>query len=312
MIENKIQININLAPMTTFKIGGPARYFVIIENKEELVDAFAWANKNNIKCSILGGGSNLLVNDRGVDALVMKIKTKGIFSKGDLIEAAAGEDLAKLISFATSNSLTGLEWAAGIPGTVGGAIRGNAGAFGSSISEAIEWVESYNLSASEFQKFNQRACRFDYRQSIFNNNNLIIWSGVFKFKPGKKQEIKKEIENNIKYRNIKQPKLPSAGSVFKNVTYENILENNPGLAELADKDRVVKGNKVGSGWIIDQAGLKGKKIGGAKVSLEHGNFIVNTGNASAEDVIMLISFIKQQVRNKLNIQLNEEIEYFGY
>jgi UDP-N-acetylmuramate dehydrogenase len=312
MIESKIRSNVILAPMTTFRIGGPARYFVIIENKEELIEAFAWSKKNNIKNLLIGGGSNVLINDRGIDALVIKIQNKNMALKGERIEAAAGEDLNKLVLFATANSMSGFEWAAGIPGTVGGAIRGNAGAFGHSISGNIELVEVLNLLTMNFENYSQRECWFEYRHSIFSNKNLLIWSGLFKLKYGDPVLIKKEIEQNLKHRNVKQPKLPSAGSIFKNIDIEILKSNNIGLYEKAAREGMIKGNKLAAGWIIDQLELKGKKIGGAKVSLEHGNFIINTGNATSEDVIILISFIKQQVRTKLNIQLTEEIEYFGF
>jgi UDP-N-acetylmuramate dehydrogenase len=311
MIEDKIQSMVSLAPLTTFKIGGPARFFLIIDKKEELPAAFAWAKKNNIKVLILGGGSNVLVNDRGVDALVLKVKNKGLVLKDGKVEAAAGEDLAKLVNLSQANNLSGLEWAAGIPGTIGGAIRGNAGAYGSSISESIFSVEVFNLLNLNFEIYSPGNCRFSYRQSIFSNKNLFIWSAIIELKAGEAGEINDKMKKNITDRSTKLPKLPSAGSVFKNIDYEILLENNGSLAKLAQESNIVKGNKVGAGWLIDQLDLKGKKIGGAKVSLEHGNFIVNTGNATTEDVIMLISFIKQQVRTKLNVQLYEEIEYFG-
>jgi UDP-N-acetylmuramate dehydrogenase len=312
MIEKKILSNVNLAPMTTFKIGGPARYFVIVEKKEELIEALAWSKKNSIKNIFLGGGSNVLANDRGIDALVIKIQNKNIVLKGERIEAAAGEDLNKLVLFATANSMSGFEWAAGIPGTVGGAIRGNAGAFGHSISENIELIEVLNLLTMDFENYSQRECWFEYRQSIFSNKNLLIWSSLFKLKRGNVVFIKNEIEQNLKHRSNKQPKLPSAGSIFKNMDIGIVKGNNIGLYEKAAREGMIKGDKLAAGWIIDQLELKGKKIGGAKVSLEHGNFIINTGNATSEDVIILISFIKQQVRTKFNIQLTEEIEYFGF
>lgn len=311
MIEKKIQTMVNLAPLATFKIGGPARFFLEIEKREELPEAFAWAKKNEVKVLILGGGSNVLINDRGIDGLVLKIKNKGIEIKESKILAAAGEDLSKLVNFSFINSLAGLEWAAGIPGTVGGAIRGNAGAYGGSISESIDSVEVFNFFSAKFEKYNRQDCRFGYRQSIFGNKNLLIWSGLFDLAPGASQDINEKIINIIKDRNGKLPKLPSAGSVFKNIDFDFLFDNNTVLAQLAKKEEAVRGDKVGAGWIINQLDLKGKAIGGAKVSLEHANHIVNTGNATAEDVIMLISFIKQQVRTKLNIQLYEEIEYFG-
>ncbi|MFA4941773.1 MAG: UDP-N-acetylmuramate dehydrogenase, partial [Patescibacteria group bacterium] len=226
----------------------------------------------------------------------------------------AGAILARAMRLAVGEDLSGLEWSAGIPrATIGGAVRGNAGAFGSSISEIIETTEVFNIKKQKFELFSNKDCRFVYRGSIFKEDgNYLIWKAILKFQKGNKRQIEKEVAKCLESRQGKQPKLPSAGSIFKNLNFKDLKESNTNLAGLAVESGAVKDDKVSAGWIIELIGLKGKKIGGAKVSLEHANFIVNTSHATAEDIIMLISYIKQQVRTRFNVQLQEEIQYLGF
>jgi len=316
MIESEIKQNIPLAPLTTFKIGGPAKFFVEVGTKDELVEALSWAKRNKQLFFILAGGSNVLINDKGIDGLVIKIKNNNIAIRGERVECGAGANLIRTVRLASSNSLTGLEWAIGIPGTVGGAVRGNAGAFGSSISQLVETVEVFNVKKKKFVQFSNKDCQFDYRGSIFKEGDIedsgLIWQIVFKLQKGNADIIRKLIDKYLRYREQTQPKLPSAGCVFKNVAIANLRQINANLANEAQEVGVVKGDKIAAGWVIEKCGLKGKTIGGAKISLEHANFIVNTGKATAEDVVMLISFIKQQVRDKFGLQLQEEIQYLGF
>ncbi len=313
MIESKIKQNIPLAPLTTFKIGGPAKFFVEVKTKDELIRALDWAKKNKEPFVILAGGSNVLINDKGVDGLAIKICHKDIVVRAERIECGAGANLIKAVRLAMSNSLTGIEWAIGIPGTVGGAVRGNAGAYGHCIQEFAETAEIFNIKKKKFVQFSNKDCQFAYKESMFRqSNDLLIWQIILKLRKGNVDDINELIDKYLKHREQTQPKLPSAGCAFKNATLANLRECNANLANEAEEAGVVKGGKVGAGWLIEKAGLKGKHIGGAKVSLEHANFIVNTGKATAEDVAMLISFIKQQIRTKLGVQLQEEIQYFGF
>lgn len=316
MFDSKIQQNIPLAPMTTFKIGGPAKYFVEIKTKEELAAAFDWACENKEPVFILAGGSNVLINDKGVDGLVIKMRNDGIAVKGARLECGAGACLMAAARAAISENLTGLEWAVGIPGTVGGAVIGNAGAFGRSISESVEMTEVFNVKKKRFEQFSNKDCLFSYRESIFKNKNRenlkLIWQVILKLQKGEQGVIGGLANQYLEYRRKTQPKLPSAGCVFKNLEFADLRQITPICANEAMKAGVVKDGKVGAGWLIHKLGLKGKTIGGAKVSLEHANFIVNTGKAAAEDIIMLISFIKQQARDKFGVQLREEIEYLGF
>ncbi|MDP3043066.1 MAG: UDP-N-acetylmuramate dehydrogenase [bacterium] len=316
MFDSKIQQNIPLAPLTTFKIGGPAKYFVETETKEELAAAFDWARENKEPVFVLAGGSNVLINDKGADGLVVKICNSGIKVMGQRLDCGAGAGLMAAARMAINENLTGLEWAIGIPGTVGGAVRGNAGAYGKSISGAVETVTVFDAKKKKFFIFSNKDCRFNYKESVFKGDNgeqsRLIWQVIIKLENGNAAEIKELSEKYLKYREQTQPKLPSAGCVFKNLLIANLREFNATLANEALETGAGKDDKVGAGWLIDKLGLKGKTIGGAKISLEHANFIVNTGKATAEDVVALISFIKQQARDKFGVQLREEVEYLGF
>ena len=328
----KIQENIPLAQYTTFKIGGPARYFVEVSAEEALLEAMKFARKNKLEVFVLGGGSNVLVSDDGFDGLVIKLvgsKSPIGLLEPELVECWAGDSLASAVNFARENSLSGLEWAAGIPGTIGGAIRGNAGAYGSDMGDVVESVRAlkipnnklqisnkFQILKSKFQnrlkikKYNLQDCRFGYRDSIFKQNkNLIILSCVLKLEKGDKNEIEKKTKEVLGNRSEKLPCDFSAGSFFQNPKVSN-----PELVARFERDVKcqARDGKIPAGWIIDELGLRGKKIGGAMVSEKHANFVVNIGNAKAEDVVMLTSFIKQQARTKLGVHLQEEVQYVGF
>lgn len=311
-IESKIKEQFLLKNLTSYKIGGRAEFFLEVKNRDDLTAAFEWAEKKGCAITVFAGGSNVLISDLGLNGLVIKMNNQDIQVKGERIECGAGAQLSRVLSHAISHNLAGLEWSAGIPGSMGGAIRGNAGAFGHAMNENSETVEVYDRQQKQFMVFSNKDCKFSYRDSIFKqNSDLIIWQSLIKLKNGSGEAINNEVNRAISYRTKTQPKLPSAGCVFKNIAFSDLEAGNQLLAARARSEGVVKGGKVGAGWIIDQLDLSGKKIGDAKISLEHCNFIVNTGKATAQDVIMLISYIKQQARDKFGIQLFEEIEYLS-
>jgi UDP-N-acetylmuramate dehydrogenase len=310
-----IQKNIILAPYTTFRIGGPAKEFVEVTSERELIEAVDYAEKNNLKIFILGGGSNLLISDNGFDGLVIKIKLNNleIDNEKNTIIAGAGVSIAKLIKYATEHSLTGLEWSAGLPGGLGGAIRGNAGTFGLSMYDVVVSVRIYNLENKKIEEFEKNKCELVYRNSIFKKNeNLIILSAILKLEKGEKDAIQQKVLENINWRKNTFPENSSPGSFFRHTepTEHNLkkLQELPRFYELKMHEK----NTIPTGFVIEEAGLKGKKIGGAMVSQKHANFILNTGDATAEDVVMLASFIKQQVRDQFGVELQEEIRYVGF
>jgi len=330
-MSTKIQKNISLSKYTSFKIGGLAKYFCVAENVEEIKEALEFVGKNKLNVVVLGGGSNLLISDEGFNGIVIKIMNQELRIKNNEIFVGSGLSLAKLVSESVKNNLTGLEWAAGIPGTVGGAIVNNAGAFGKCIGDVVESVEILeNPPNPLFQrestlppfvkgvrgilKLNNKQGQFSYRNSIFKKEKkYIILSVVLKLEKGNQEESKKIITEILKSRKEKQPlEYPSAGSVFKNpVVDDNHLAKLK--KEFLELNNIAKNNTIPAGWLIEQIDeLKNKKIGYAMISEKHCNFIVNTGDAKAEDVVILISLIKQKVRSKFGIQLKEEIEYVGF
>lgn len=311
-IESKVKQNIPLAPLTTFRIGGPAKFLVEAETQEDLIEAINWAKVHGEKFYILGGGSNLLVSDKGFNGLIIKNNCREISVNDEKVFAGSGALLSQLVQTAASELLTGLEWAAGIPGTVGGAIRGNAGAHGSSIENAVESVEVYDPARAATDALPAERCNFAYRYSIFKEQPLVILAATLKLSAGSQAEIRELLEKYATSRRQGQPKEPSAGCVFKNILAEELQSADPDTAADARAEGVVKGGKIGAGWLIGRLGFKGKTVGGAMVSQEHANFIVNTGQARAEDVLILMSLIKQKVRTAHKVQLENEIVYLDY
>lgn len=307
-----IKKNIFLSDFTTFHLGGPARFFVEVKDKNKLEEALQFAREKKIKWFILGGGSNLLVSDQGFDGLVIQINNRESEIQGTEIVVSAGLFLSEVVFLARKNNLSGLEWATGIPGSVGGAIFGNAGAYGSTIKDSITKVEILDLTQEKFlwKEYSVGDCHFKYRTSIFKQKKeCVIFSAVFSLKISKEEEIEARMRDVIQKRKGKIPQNPSAGSFFKNPIVENLKV----LVEF-EKDQNIKsrGGKIPAGWLIDQLDLRGQKIGGAMISQEHANFIINAGNAKAEDVIILASLIKQKVRNRFGIQLEEEVQFLGF
>ncbi|MBL7057879.1 UDP-N-acetylmuramate dehydrogenase [Patescibacteria group bacterium] len=312
-IETKIKKNIPLAPLTTFNIGGSAELFVEVGSKDELVDAINLAQNKDLGITILGGGSNVLVADTGIKGLVIKINNKTLVLKGDRIEVGAGSKLIDTARLANNNGYTGLEWASGIPGSAGGAIRGNAGAHGYYIADVIETIECFDKIKNIFKILSKKDCEFSYKDSyIKQNKSLVIWSAYLKLTRGNLVEIRNKVDSYIKIRESSQPRLASAGCVFKNLSFDDIQATSDKLAKYIIKNNPPKNGKIGAGWLIDLIGLKGKRVGDVKVSLEHGNFIVNTGHGKASDVIDLIKFIKKRMYDQFGIELEEEIQYLGF
>ena len=285
-----VRKNVLLKNHTAFKIGGPARYFFEAKNKNDLLLALKAAKRFNLPFFIFGGGNNLLVSDKGCKGLMVKMLNSKYQIVDGEVRAETGAALSRLVNASANLGLSGLEWASGIPGTVGGAVFGNAGSFGKSMKDIVKKVEIIDAKSLKFKTYNLKDCRFSYRESVFKRKkNLIIASVILKLKKGKKSEIKKKINEYLSYKKESQPlNYPSAGSVFKN----------PG--------------KRYAGELIEACGLKGKTIGRAKISEKHANFIVNLGGASAENVKKLINLAKKSVKKRFSVSLREEIQYLGF
>ena len=300
-----IQENVLLASLTTFWIGGPARFFCIAENKEEIIEAIGAAREDNLPFFILGGGSNLLVADEGFDGLVLKVQNSKIRVKNEMIEAEGGATLGEAVAVSLKAGwLAGLEWAAGIPGTVGGAVCGNASAYGHRMSELVLAVEILD-EKGRVRILSNRDCRFGYHESIFKRKPWVILEVNFGLRRGSREESQKLIHQYLEDRQRRIPPYPSAGSVFKNFEVRGLR---PEIRERIPKEKI-KGGMVPTGYLIEQCGLKGKQVGGAKISDEHANIIVNLGGAKATNVVALINLCKEKVKEKFGIELEEEIRF---
>ncbi len=285
--KDRVLINEPMNKHTSFKIGGPADLFIKVNNVEELNYILRVAKTNNINVTCIGNGSNTLVKDKGIRGITIKLNFKDINVNGNTIEAGSGVAIPTLAKKAYDNSLKGLEFASGIPGTVGGAITMNAGAYGSEFGDIVvstKYIDE-NLKAHTITKDEQD---FSYRHSFFSTKKNIIISTIIKLEKGNKEKIKEKMQNDASRRKEKQPlNFPSAGSVFKR------------------KSEYIPAQ------IIDKCGLKGYNINDAYVSELHAGFIVNKGNATADDVLKLIEYIKKVVKEKYKIDLELEIKVIG-
>jgi len=282
------QKNVLLKKYTSFRIGGRTKYFFSAKTKVDLLKAINAAKKIKLPIFILGAGSNLLLSGKMFNGVVVKIENSACDILNSKITVGAGLPLAKLLNISAKKGMTGLEWVVGIPGTVGGAIYGNAGSFGKSMKDIVKEVEVLDIKNLTFKKFNFKNCKFNYRESVFKKKkNLIIFSAVLRLRKGKKKQIKNKIKEYLEYKKKTQPlNFPSAGSIFKNP------------------------RGFFAGELIEKCGLKGKKIGNAKFSEKHANFIVNLGKATAEDVKKLMNLAKKSVKKKFGVVLKEEIQIF--
>ena len=275
---------------TSFKIGGPADFVVMPQTKKSLCDTVKTLREQGIPMTVIGNGSNLLVSDKGIRGVVVKIAggMGGVEVEKNTITAQSGVLLSRLASVACSSGLTGLEFAAGIPGTIGGAIVMNAGAYDHEIKEAVASTTYIDENGNLGTLKGIREHKFAYRASIFQSENWIILESVFRLKTGNIDEIRAEMDSIARKRKRKQPlEFPSAGSAFK---------------------RPVGGFAA---KLIDDAGLKGAKIGGAMVSDKHSGFIINIGGATASDVCELLKRIEDEVFSQFGIMLEPEVKMIG-
>lgn len=310
-MDLKLQKNIWLKNYSTYKIGGKADYFFVAKNEKEIFEAIKWAQKNRLPFFVLGGGSNVLFSDKGFRGLVIKIENSQISFQKEKLIAGAGCKMEDLVSECLKRGLSGLEWAAGLPGTLGGAIRGNAGAFGGEIKDVVEKVITFLPMKNKIKCYQKRDCQFGYRESIFKKNKEIIISAVLKLKKGNIKKLKKIIKDHISYRKSHHPlEFPNAGSVFKNCPLAKV----PPDIQKKFKDKIKNDPLpiLPTAVLIAQTGLLNKSFGGAKISEKHPNFIINFNKAKARDIIELKEKIKKEVKKKFRVNLEEEIELVGF
>jgi UDP-N-acetylmuramate dehydrogenase len=312
-IVDKFKLNIALAPLTTFKIGGVARYFLEVEQASDLIEAITWAKENKENFFILGGGSNILISDQGFSGLVIKLNLRNLSLENNIIEAGSGLLLSQAVLLSIDQAKTGLEWAVGLPGTVGGAVWGNAGCYGSDMQEIVDWVEYFDCEDLKLKRLTKLDCQFAYRHSIFSEKQWVIVQVALKVADGVEKEIRSRVTEIIQFGATRQIKLPTPGCVFKNLSFAELQEQNADIYAEAVRQNKIRDGKIAAGWLIERLDLKGKSIGGAQISEQHANFIVNkTGQATASEVMMLISYVKQQARDKYGVILHDELQLVGF
>ena len=273
---SNVFVNEKMSKHTSFKVGGIADFFVIANDVKELIYILKLAKELKIKTYILGNGTNIVVKDEGFRGIIIKLNFKNLKIEDDKIIAGAGVSVALLSEYAYRSQIKGYEFISGIPGTVGGAVKMNAGAYGSEIKDVLISTtyldEKYNIKEIKNNEHD-----FSYRKSIFENKKWIILESTFKVEKGNKEEIKQKRQEIATVRQEKQPlDMPNAGSIFK------------------------RGDDFLPAKLIDEAGLKGYTIGGAQISKKHAGFIVNTGNASAQNIIDLIKHIQTTIKDKFD------------
>lgn len=288
-----IKLNEPMSKHTSFKTGGNAEVYITAKSIEQIKEVVKLSKENNIPIYIIGNGSNVLVKDEGIEGIVLKIQLEkiNIIRKDEdvnvYVEADAGVKLAVLAHKLMQEGIEGFEFASGIPGTIGGAIRMNAGAHGGEMKDIVKSTQymDENGNIKEMELLNHE---FDYRKSIFSNKNYIILKTTFCLKKGDKKEIENKIIEYRNWRKEKQPlEYPNAGSTFK------------------------RGKDFITAKLIDECGLKGYKIGGAQVSEKHAGFIINTGNATSKDILELIEYVQKTVYEKCKKYIELEIEIMG-
>jgi len=301
----ELREQVPLSPFTTFGIGGAARYFADIQNADELREALRWAEDRELAHHIIAGGSNLLVPDEGVDGLVIRIAGAEHAILDTRIDADAGCNLLALIRASAVAGLSGWEKLAGIPGTLGGAIRGNAGAFGTEMKDVIVSVTVFDRDSGEVYEMPHEACGFGYRDSVFKREpHLTILRAVILLEAGDRYESEALIAQTIGEREKRHlQNVRAAGSFFMNPSAPWELQK---LFE-TEKETQVREGRVPAGWLIERAGLKGTRIGGAVASRQHPNYIVNESNATARDVRELAEHIRNTVEARFGVRLQEEV-----
>jgi UDP-N-acetylmuramate dehydrogenase len=307
-----IQENVPLHRLTTFCLGGKARFFTEAATGREVAEALEFADERKLPVFLLGGGSNVLFSDNGFSGLVIHLVPGEIEIEGAELTASAGIPFPEVVERAAAAGLAGLERLAGIPGSFGGALRGNAGAFGAEIGDVTRCVTFLSRASGLQQRIGTGNCRFAYRTSLFKSDpDAVILSATLSLAPGHDPaELSRIMAETREKREKKHPQnARCAGSFFMNP----VVDDEHLRGEFAkDTGLTPKDERLPAGWLIDQAGLRGKRLGGAQMSPLHPNYLINVGGAKAEDVVMLASLVKTRVRDLFGIQLKEEIQYAGF
>lgn len=308
-IPNFIQENVPLSGYSNFRLGGPARWFAEPATDDDVIRLIRYAAEQHWPVAMLGNGANTLVSDQGFSGLVIHPRNEDITVDGQTIVAGAGVTIRTLLSTAARAGLGDpslFRWLAGIPGSVGGSIYGNAGGRTQFLGDIVDSV-TVITGAGERRALTREECEFGYRTSRFKHTKEIILAATFVLPTHDKATLLAAIKDAALNKNTIQPTTAaSTGCIFKNITVSDVT------ALSVELQPFVIDGQLPAWRAVVVAGCQGKSMGGAQVSPLHANYIINTGNATAEQVVMLISYVKQQVRDTLGLQLHEEVQYLGF
>ncbi len=303
-----LERNRSLRLFTTLKAGGPAERFLLAYNSDQLRNAAIWAQENNLNTTVLGWGSNILPADKGVPGLVIVAQSSEIEVGDDgVVTAGAGVGFQELFLYTAQRRLAGLEFAVGIPGTVGGALVSNAGAYRSNVSEFLTEIEVVRDGKAEW--VDPSVMEFAYRDSILRRPNppqMVLVRVRMKLPAGPPKPIYDEAREYQRQRISKQPPPASAGSFFKNVYSQELADRLDNLPQ-----RLKEAGVVPAGYLIEKVGMKGHRHGGAQLHWRHANFMTNVGGASAMDIRRLAAIARNRVRMEFQVDLEEEVLYLG-
>ena len=297
-----------LAQHTRFGLGGPAAILADTEREPAFIEALQTLGASDVRWTVIGGGTNLIVSDNGYAGVVLRFRGAAITRDGDRIEAQAGATLQSVVDFAISQGLEGLERMTGIPGFTGGAIYGNAGAYGQSIADTLESARIFD--GERVRRLERAECEFRYRDSVFKRRKeWLILAAVFGLRSGDAAALKASADEILATRNRKYPPdMRCAGSIFKNLILNELPE--PVRAQVPDS--VVKKGKVPAAWFLDQAGGRGLRGGGIQVADYHANLIYNDGTGNARELRALIGELRRRVEAHFGLQLEAEVQFLGF
>lgn len=305
----KIKRNVPLKRLTTLKLGGPAQFFVEVADIDELGAALAFARSQKIPFYVMGEGSNLVPSDKGIKGLLIKIAFKGIVVKGAVVNVAGGENLLSFIHALNRKGLAGMERMAGIPGTVAGAVYGNAGAYGQEVKNHLREVAFFD--GRKIRVLKNAGAHLGYRNSIFKRHkSWIILSAAFRLGRGAPRVLSKTSREIVALREVKyKPGLKCPGSFFKNIKLDDLPSSSRGaLLKKVPVEWVTYG-KVAAGKLLEEVGAKGMREGGIRIALHHGNLFYNTGRGTTAEIKRLAKRLKGKVKRRFGIELEEEVQY---
>jgi UDP-N-acetylmuramate dehydrogenase len=304
----RLRRDVSFRDLTSFRIGGAARYFCEASKVGDVEESLQLSEEKGAPFFVLGGGTNILADDQEFPGVVIQPSFRSLERDGTDIIAGAGVAMSELLHFAAEENLSGLEWAGGLPGTLGGAVRGNAGAFGGEIKDVVVEVASFNIKSRKVVSRDNAACTFGYRYSIFKvNGDEVIIEVRLRLNEGDRETVLQAIKEKIDYRALHHPlEYPNAGSIFRNVDVRLAPQRVVQAASTVVK--IDPFPVIPAAYLVAGAGLGGVAVGGAMVSPKHTNFIVNTGGAASRDVRQLIERVKREVSLHFGVDLEEEIQ----